>query len=354
MGFRQLIRSVFLFVVILSCVEPIDFKTEGSTPEIVFWGQLTSASQQAEFLIRRTTNFGQQQFPVEGAQVVLFDDLGNTEVYTEVEPGKYVIEALTIPVVPGRSYHVEIELLGGSRFNSMPQVMPEPIPIEDVTAKLNFYDQLSTDGIVVKRPLIDISVSTPTKSVSGEQAYLRWWVNEAYSFVSQACSPLANPLICYIVLPNYSFSATSFHSENPQTESIEDFKVFSRPPTPNAEFNFRHYFNVHQYAVSEETFEFWQRVSSVSNPSGSIFDVPPARLPGNIFSEGDPSQAALGFFEVSGESIGRVFTLPSDLEGIPVDEICPVYIPPWRRDPECCNCLAIPTATLNEPNYWGE
>ena len=59
--------------------------------------------------------------------------------------------------------------------------------------------------------------------------------------------------------------------DNSQDE-LGKYLVYSRLLTPYIEFNNKHYFSVSQYSLSESTYEYWNKINIVSNPTGSIFD----------------------------------------------------------------------------------
>jgi hypothetical protein len=64
---------------------------------------------------------------------------------------------------------------------------------------------------------------------------------------------------------------------------------------------------VRQYSVSQDEYDYWAKVKSVTENVGGLYDIIPASVTGNVVCNDDPSQAVLGYFSVSAESVKRVF-----------------------------------------------
>jgi hypothetical protein len=122
--------------------------------------------------------------------------------------------------------------------------------------------------------------------------------------------------------------------------------VLARDPEPDIEFWERHYFNVSQYSITSSCFEYWSKLKTVANPTGSFIDVPPAAVLGNIYNVDDPDEPVLGYFEVAGEEVIRTFSLP------------PLLVPHYYTwpcinfDRFCYDCLQLPESTYDRPEYW--
>ena len=69
-----------------------------------------------------------------------------------------------------------------------------------------------------------------------------------------------------------------FNSEDGNQKNLTAFKVHSRILAPDDEFVERHYFSVYQYTISQEVYNYWEKVKLVANPSGSLFDIQPAAV----------------------------------------------------------------------------
>ena len=342
-----------LAVVFPACIDPISFDTTAGENELVFFGNFTQLCEDHEFFITQTSSLGEPPIPVPGATVIIVDDEGNSADYQEIEPGKYLLTAEQMQGSPGKSYHIEITLANGQHYFTQPQVMPEPIEVDTIYFEINRREELSGAGILVEKTFIDVFIDTPLKNGSGEFPNLRWAVEEVYSFVDLICGPFDIARTCYFIDPINDSQVLLLKNEGANQESLERLPVRSRLLAPFDEFTARHYFLVDQYTISEEESEFWEKVDAVANQSGSLFDVQPAAVAGNLIKEGNPQSQVLGFFGVNGASKIRTFTTPFKI--LPT-RILDCNDPPYFREhpAECCNCLNKSGVQIERPPYWDE
>ncbi len=129
-------------------------------------------------------------------------------------------------------------------------------------------------------------------------------------------------------------------------------------------------FGIIQHSMTQEALAYWKKVDQVANRVGSLFEVPPAPIPGNISNLTAEDQQVLGFFEVSKVDTSGVFIVAEDipvflgnagvtincqyaqeyLAGVPFQ--CFTCLQTHLGVPEACyNCLSLPDATLERPTY---
>ena len=144
-------------------------------------------------------------------------------------------------------------------------------------------------------------------------------------------------------------------------------RLFATRPIDRS-FGVKHYFNLIQSAINKETFDYWSRVNSLTTRQGSIFDTPPAPIPGNIKSE-DPNEQVFGFFEVADVDTTRMFLTNNDIlvwwddpcelngpEWLPVFsvpfECVPCLIEERIVEETCIYCSRLPNSSLRRPVYF--
>ena len=116
----------------------------------------------------------------------------------------------------------------------------------------------------------------------------------------------------------------------------------------------RHYFTTLSHSITKEAYDFWNQVDVLTNASGSIFDLPPARIEGNFFNVNDPDEIVLGFFEVANTTLDRFFTVVSD-SPFPVPESGCDFDPSdsFKVYPEfCLECIPEDGCSLNRPPFF--
>ena len=172
----------------------------------------------------------------------------------------------------------------------------------DIYFKIEQGQTLSSSEIIVENTFINIYIDTPLQNSLGESHGIRWTVDEVYSFTDLQCHPFFdNATTCYFNIPVDESSVRLFKSEDGIQENLNEFKVHSRSLANNDEFLERHYFTVHQYTMTEESTKYWEQVNIVSNQSGNLFDLPPARITGNIYEKDNEGAFVIGYFEVSAQ-----------------------------------------------------
>lgn len=72
---------------------------------------------------------------------------------------------------------------------------------------------------------------------------------------------------------------------------------------------------VKQYALTRESFEYWQLLRKNSKELGSIFGTQPSELIGNIRCISDPSEPVIGFMSVAAQTTKRIFVRNPELNG---------------------------------------
>lgn len=136
---------------------------------------------------------------------------------------------------------------------------------------------------------------------------------------------------------------------------------------------------VNQYSLNEEEYIYWSKLKEVTENVGSLYDITPSSIHGNMFCVEDPNQVVLGYFSVSAKSSKRLFIkdnfaglvnkLPDCIDyetgsSIPPPSLnkliwniiyCNMCIPPYfayTYDRSCADCTVRGTKT--KPDYWDE
>jgi hypothetical protein len=255
--------------------------------------------------------------------------------------------------VPGRSYHIEVTLANGKTYISAPQVMPEPIEIEELYFNIESRQILSSSDVLVDKTFIDIFIDTPLQNSSGGFSPIRWTVEEVYSFVDRSCGPMDPAETCYFIDPPDESEVLIFKDEGGAQNHLNGFRVRSRQLVPFDEFTARHYFIVRQYTISEEAFDYWNKIDVVADQSGNLFDVQPAKVPGNIFEKDNERALVLGYFGVNGQNLVRTFITPNEIRPLPVFT-CMDNSFFQDHQPECCHCNLKEANQIERPAYWDE
>ena len=77
-------------------------------------------------------------------------------------------------------------------------------------------------------------------------------------------------------------------------------------------FLYPFFFSVKQLSINREAYEYWEKIKIVINNQGSLFDIPPAPVFGNIANVEDRNEIVLGYFEVAKTKVTRINTTRAD------------------------------------------
>lgn len=362
---NKVLPALYALVTILifaTCIQEIDYSSENSDQDtLVVNGAFTDGPGPHILRLTRPGNTDKQVFaPVSGAKVTLFDDLGNHHDYQEIVPGgdtASFYRLRDVQGVPGRTYHIEINLSGGDVYRSRPEKMPQRVPIDSVEVRAEYFTSANSDGKIVKESFAYLYAYT-TMPAQTAGTYLRWDGEAVHIFneLQKIYHPIPPPqLQCFITnrVSDQMMPLAELGIYQPGAAIVT--QVGKRKI--DRAFEDRIGFSVRQRAISREAYDYWQKIGQLITPTGTIFDVPPARVYGNVENLTSPSRPALGYFEVSAVDSARVFTR----NGLLGDEFLlqdnPYCNYDWSKWPpvnhrECDNCLLLEGSTLQKPVWW--
>jgi len=64
---------------------------------------------------------------------------------------------------------------------------------------------------------------------------------------------------------------------------------------------------VNQYSLNEDEYIYWEKLQNISEEVGSLYDITPSSISGNIFCIEDPAEQVLGYFSVSAKTSKRIY-----------------------------------------------
>ncbi|MCB0529636.1 MAG: DUF4249 domain-containing protein [Saprospiraceae bacterium] len=344
-----------------NCVRETNFFESGDHENIIVVDGGFSDGPGPHFVrIIRPGDYDKQAFePVSGAHLRLTDDLGNEFFFLEEKNQDGITQHYrldNVQGVPGRIYSLEIVLPNGDTYRSGPEKMPERILLDSVSVKGDFFVSNNADGSLTSEPRAFVYAHTKTPDqVNGR--YLRWEAEAVYIFneIIKIYNPFDIQKQCYITnrLNDQGVSIADPGTLQPGTPIIEN--VGKR----KIDYAFEHRicFSVYQHTISRNAYEYWQKIGQLVSPTGTIFDTPAAKMPGNVENITDPGNPALGYFEISAIDTARIFgkngLLGDDflLQDVTYCEYDFSTWPPVNHL-ECDNCLVLPSSTLDQPVWW--
>jgi hypothetical protein len=326
------------------CIEPVTVPILNNPPTLVVEGRFTNnAAQPQEVLLGMTTDFGVTPRAVRNATVTVKSTAGDSFRMIERDSGRYV--STHIGAV-GKSYFVQIKLESGQIYQSDPEILSEPIEPDSVMWARGQLAERSSIGIWTNKDIVDVFVATPLR-IGNKHSYLRWELHNAFQFSNLTT---CDGRTCYFNWRNTTYEVPIISSQSVGIERTNRLKIGHELYGAGHFFLETHYFSAYQYSITAQAYNYWQRYKAVISQSGSIFDKIPAKVIGNVYNV-QTREAAIGYFEVAGLSIKRIFDTYGDFK-----RVFPFTLEKGQYcgDLPCCNCLAMkaPNVSLTKPVWW--
>jgi hypothetical protein len=332
-----LLLILFGFAVATGCIDPFSPDLEESPDTLVVDGLVTNGPGPHRIQLSRSGVFEQSvrgiDRPVPGADVIIQDDAGNEVLLTEnrpdIDPGVYVTAEGALVGTVGRTYTLRVSLPDGSTYTSSPQRM-RPVP--------------SLDTLIVQetdQPEGGLEVLAGFRESEETGQFYRWAINSVAAFgilvIGRCQFPDQKGDVCFFR-----------DSRTPGVVNVTDDQLINgqsvlRPvrrfqPESDA-LRLPHAVRVQQQSLTPDAYEFWNAIREQIENSGTTFSSPPARIEGNVRNPSDPTDVALGFFQVSAVSEATRCVDPTDFDS-------------YDRNPKipCSTCQGVLVeATPNEP-----
>lgn len=360
---RRVISFWGIVMLLSACVDRIDIITPTTELPVVVEGlitdepgpytvQLTRASALEGFLKFRKF--------VSAKSVTIFDNVGNSELLTEVEAGIYQTKANGLRGVVGREYYVKIELRDGKTYESIPDKMNPVGKVDKVYYEFEAFQPLAAQTQYGFRIYADAQGGP-----KGDNLF-RWKFEGIFEIDTypelhtvgldgNPCSPAPRQCIdaidgsctccrCWVHVPEKLPRV----SDN-QFVSNGIFKKIEVGYVPLEYFPFliKYRLEVKQMSLSRTAFEYWKTVQSQKEGTSSLFQPPTGKTRSNLFEKNGNSEVQ-GIFYASAVQKKQIYITNSDL---PID----IEVAKWNcevgRIAEDCT-LAYPRSTGEKPIDW--
>ena len=259
--------------------------------------------------------------PVSGCTVAITDDLNNLWMLKEIGNGYYITDSLQFRGVIGRTYKLSIQthgqLPGNYSYESLPMEL-KPVPsIDDLFYEKDMIEAANEESVAKE----GCTIYLDARDYSGECKYFKWDYTETwevrlpYDVPNKIC--WATNKSTGILIKNTSVLSENIVSRLPlnfisnETDRLEE----------------KYSILVNQYSINEAEYEYWDKMKMITEQTGSLYDIIPASIQGNIYCIDDPSQRVLGYFSVSAKASRRIFIEDSFSGLVKLYNDCPISPP---------------------------
>ncbi len=337
-----------------ACIDQIELEIDpDENPELlVVDGLITVGDGPFTIKIFKTVERGSNRF--EAAAVLearVENDLGQSEILFQQEPGVFLLQGETIKGEIGRSYQLFFSLADGRTYQSSVEKLLPVSTIERMYTDVAYEEQYDENGGQIFRSFAKFEADLNLSSLP-ESPFMRWEVDRWWS-ITEPYRPLVPAKICYISDPprregiqlfdGRGITASSWNGQEVTSVQI-DFRFYQKS-----------YINVFLYSLTPDAFDYWSRVDRVINQTGTIFDSPPAAVRGNVINEDAPFEPVMGYF---GASAVDSFFHPVQRQDLAVYQniqwLCslPEFSNLYGRISPCTDCLVVPLSQVERPYFF--
>lgn len=346
---RLLVVLSFYFFLPFSCIDKLEFLEDKQEVQLVIYGLLTDVNERQVVTVSETSAIGLRPMEIRDARVSLLTASGDRFRYVPSGLGEYFLEGFA--ALEGESYAIEV-ILEDKVYRSNYEKIPELLADDVISFEFN------KEPFRTESPESVFTVNSETTLPnSTDPIYLRWMVEETYFwplvYLPGTGFPPPPPPPCFIsdvIEPNrlnlFDGSGSSTRKGN--------FALAKR--LVDNSFLYPFFVSVKQLSINREAYEYWKKIETVINNQGSLFDIPPASVHGNISNVEDQNERVLGYFEVAKTKVTRIYTTRAD---VPFSLVDPCqYFPNKPEDSyaaECRSCEARAEGrswTNDAPDWW--
>ncbi len=366
-------NSLFSIIVILlccTCVDRINFDVGvSSTFPIVIDGFISDQPGPYQIKISKAYDIESKQSlraPISVRRIIIADNLGNSETLSEITQGTYATTSNGIRGTVGRSYKLNVELLDGRVYESLPDTLLPSGTVDDVY--YNFRSDKNKEGATSYGFDVFFNSSAGDKT----NFHFLWQfvgtfqveTNPELYTVSCGESRCPKPLPCSSYIINSSGVLqkvkscecctcwTNIFNDMPivsDGQLVEDgqFRAVKAAYVPVNQWTFMNkvHAEVRQLSLSPRAFAFWKAIKAQKQAVNSLFQPVTGKVPTNFVQLRGGAGPIEGFFYATAISRRSVFITRSD---VPQESMIPIQDLPFKD-----NCLSLfPNSTTEKPDYW--
>jgi hypothetical protein len=359
-------KSLILFFTLLvydSCIDPLEIITPNSNFQLVVDGAITDAPGPYTVKLSRARKLVDFSPPptVLAKSVTIFDDLGNSEVLTEISTDVFQSSSTGIRGVIGREYFVRIELHNGKIYESIPEEIKPAGTVDSVYYE--FQKNVSERGIASYY----FRIFMDSRGEPEGENYFLWKLIGTYKVITspdlhiiiQTPGPtiIRNPRPCSgaiidketggLLYPNPCTCCQCWADLLGEKPNVSDNQIVANGkfnkvdmgiiPVEFWPFWDKTMVTVQQLSLSKTAFNYWKTIQDQKEGATSLFQPAIGKAFSNIFLK-NGNEEVQGIFYASAISKKNLFLTARDIplgSGIipPPPALPPRYIPHPNHDP---------------------
>lgn len=334
--YGKIIQLLFLLAacIAVSCVKEYTPEIkEKDIGNVVIYSQITDVEGMQTVDISKASKLSSRAYlPLKGCLVTVSDNKGNSYTFDDLSNGKYTRRFEKGTLTNGIILRLKVLTPDGEVIESDAETMPSCPPIDSVY------------WVAVNEPaLIEGQMKTGARfyvDLNGKQTdsrYYRWEAIETYEYhtplplewyyngtVHHIYPPDSSKMVCWqtgVVNQFFSLSTANLKENR--------FPLFPLHFVDNTTQRLAWGYSllVNQYAITENAFNFMDKVRLNSNNTGGLYMKQPIAIQGNLHNLTTPDHKVLGYFGVASMHSKRIF-----IDHIPIPLKYETYCSFWAID----------------------
>lgn len=305
LGFRHIFVLLQASVLVLQgCISEYELESNRTAGILAINGRITNGIGPHYVTLTRTSEKDRIAESDSGAEMELLDDQGNSYPLYQEEPGEYVLPMGSAQIFPGHAYRLRVELRG-QIYETPFATMREKSAQDAIGYKLDNFIEINDFGNEIVSRVYNVYLDSQFDNIE-ESQYFKWEAREIY-----AINTKDQPGLCYRDVQADPQRINIQEAEGGFQVLATDELIASR--SFNDAFRIKYYTQVDQYSISREEYDYWKKVKVGIEQVGSILDIPPGTIRGNISNITNPEDIVYGYFSVALKSTTRFSLIRDDL-----------------------------------------
>ncbi|MBN1118427.1 MAG: DUF4249 domain-containing protein [Bacteroidales bacterium] len=325
---KYILYVFFASIVFAACIEKFDPNLSDYDNLLVIQGSIIKNDSLQTVEISRSSPMKDPQIiPVTGCYVVAEDKLGNEFVYRESnKSGEYYVHIPEEYMNYNSEFRLHVVTSDKKRYVSDYDAILESSPIDSIYFEESSYQSSSEyfpNGLQFFADL---------KAPDENTKNYRWLLQETYEYHSpytigaiyakhldsifspyaaaenfpevKIPAPLDTLTKCWVISNVKGLYSAS--TQNLMTNQKKKIPLNYIDET-NPKLNIRYSLLVKQYALTESSYEYWNRNKVESSESGGLYQTQPSQSKSNFRNTEDPDEVVLGYFYASSYTEKRIF-----------------------------------------------
>ncbi len=310
MFLQKITYNLSLLLLIGSCIYPFDPPSEDYENLLVVEAFLTDSDDAFEVVLSRSIPIDTgYNLPEENALISISDDLGGIYDLYEENPGRYM-SFPDFTAQTGRIYRLHIQTTDGQQYESDSVFLLETPPIDSVFFR--YEERVATEGEKNNKGL---QIYVTTHDSKNSTWFYRWDYKETWEFRSKYRSlhiwedemVKDREDLIYRCWKNYISSNVLVATSNTLNEDIISEFPLVYVSNSSDRLMLKYSILVKQYALNEESYNYWKELEKINENLGTFFDPQPSTIKGNISNINDENDIVLGYFDGSSVQEKRIF-----------------------------------------------